>query len=100
MTAASPDAWAALADLQLKIESYEVERLSREFANDLARVTTRVRLSGGGEEGSARTCRRRGRGRDAARDGPVLALAGEWTLASFCEHLRGVEQWTQPSGTG
>jgi hypothetical protein len=25
--------------------------------------------------------------------GPVLPVAGEWTLGSFCEHMHGVDQW-------
>ena len=27
---------------------------------------------------------------------PSLPLAGEWTLAGFCEHLAGLELWPQP----
>jgi hypothetical protein len=60
-------------------------------------VTTLVRLRGGGEEGL---------GEDVSpfRDesatlhamGPVLPVAGEWTLGSFCEHMHGVEQWQKP----
>ena len=51
MTVASPDTWARLAELPLTIESYDFERLSREFAYGHERVTTLIRLRGGGREG-------------------------------------------------
>jgi hypothetical protein len=89
--------WDSLADLPLKIESYEVERLAAQAAYGFERVTTLVRLKGGGEEGL---------GEDVSpfRDesatlhamGPVLPVAGTWTLGSFCEHMHGVEQWRKP----
>ena len=44
-------AWDRLADLPLTIESYDFERLSREFAYGHERVTTLIRLRGGGVEG-------------------------------------------------
>jgi hypothetical protein len=93
--AGTEDTWVALRSLPLVVESYELDRLSATFAYGFERVTTRIRLLGGGAEGW---------GEDVSpfEDesatlhvmGPVLPLAGEWTLESFCDHLAEVEQWT------
>jgi hypothetical protein len=89
--------WGLLADLPLTIESYELERLSALAAFDFKRITTQVRLIGGGADGL---------GEDVSpfQDesstlhvlGPVLPLAGEWTLGSFCAHLAQLDQWPIP----
>jgi hypothetical protein len=80
--------YAHVADLPLTIESYSLERLSRTVSSGFERVTTVIRLRGGGEEGV---------GEDVTYDaddqtrqqelGPVLELAGDWTFDSFSEHL-------------
>jgi hypothetical protein len=85
--------WDELGALPLRIESYAFERLTSQLAN-FERVTTRVRLVGEGVDG---------RGEDVSPyedegdtlhvAGPVLALAGDWTLESFCDHLAEVDQW-------
>jgi hypothetical protein len=87
--------WDRLRSLPLLVESYELDRLSATFSYGFERVTTRIRLLGGGAEG---------RGEDVSPHedegatlhvmGPVLPLAGEWTLESFCDHLAEVDQWT------
>ena len=46
MTTAGSGAWSNLAELPLTIESYEFERLSRQFSYGHERVTTRIRLRG------------------------------------------------------
>ena len=79
------------------IESYELDRLSARLTHDFERVTTRIRLLGGGVDG---------RGEDVSpyeREdntlhvaGPVLPLAGEWTLGSLCERLAELDQWPVP----
>ena len=76
------------------IESYEVEKLSETFAYGFERVTTLVRLKGGGAEGL---------GEDVSpyeneeatlhAAGPVLPLVGEWTLESLCDRLAELDQW-------
>ena len=86
--------WTSLSQLPLAIESYEVERLSAPMSYGHERVTTLVRLLGGGEEGL---------GEDVSpfddesvtlhAMGPVLPVAGEWTLGSFCAHMHDVDQW-------
>jgi hypothetical protein len=86
--------WSSLSTLPLVVESYELDRLTAVQGYGWERVTTRIRLIGGGSEG---------RGEDVSpfegEDdtlhviGPVLPLAGEWTLESFCDHLATLDQW-------
>jgi len=74
--------------LPLAIDGYELEALSLEVRSDFTRLTTVVHLYGAGEEGL---------GEDVTYDageherqlerGPVLPLAGTWTLSSFSRHL-------------
>jgi L-alanine-DL-glutamate epimerase-like enolase superfamily enzyme len=78
----------ALFALPLTVDGYELEQLSVEGS---VRKTMLVRLRGGGEEGL---------GEDVTPFGmepfgdfsppPALDLAGEWTLGSVGEHLRGL----------
>ena len=92
--AADSAPWDRLRDLPLVLESYDYERQSRTFAYGFERVTTLVRLVGNGAEGL---------GEDVSpyedeaptlhAVGPVLPLAGEWTLESFCDHLAALDQW-------
>ncbi len=91
---APADTWVRLRELPLTIESYAFERLSAQFSYGHERVTTRIRLRGGGREGH---------GEDVspheAEDGtlhvlgPVFPLVGDWTLEAFCDHLGSIEQW-------
>jgi hypothetical protein len=78
----------AIADLPLTIEGYALDAHDRRISAEFERVTTVVRLRGSGEEGI---------GEDVTYDpeaqrrqqaaGPVLDLAGTWTLDSFSRHL-------------
>jgi hypothetical protein len=78
----------ALADLPLELEGYALDAHDRRINPDFERVTTVVRLQGAGEEGL---------GEDVVYDpdaqrrqqeaGPVLDLAGSWTLDGFSSHL-------------
>jgi hypothetical protein len=88
--------WTQIADLPLVVESHAIERL--EAPAPAERVTYLVRLRGRGMEGL---------GEDVGGDmldedgaflaaAPALALAGEWTLATFAAHLAGVDVWPQP----
>src|SRR4051794_18962470 len=89
--------WPRLAELPLVVEACEFDRLHAVLAHDFDRITTHVRLVGGGTDGL---------GEDVAvfrEDGttlhelrPSLPLTGEWTLAGFCEHLAGLALWPEP----
>ena len=75
-------------DLPLTIEGYGLDGREQQVSPTYLRKTTLIRLEGGGEEGL---------GEDVTYDtpehdlqqaaGPVLPLAGEWTLHTFSQHL-------------
>jgi L-alanine-DL-glutamate epimerase-like enolase superfamily enzyme len=81
-----------VADLPLTIEGYDLEGLVQLVSSDFERKSTIIHLQGAGEEGL---------GEDVVYDpvdheiaqqaGPILPLAGEWTLRSFSEHLATLE---------
>ena len=85
----------ALADLPLQIDAYTLEGRSRhikagEFEMD--RLTTTIHLQGGGEEGLGEDVVYTPELQQAQQDaGPVLPLAGGWTLDSFSRHLDGLD---------
>jgi hypothetical protein len=89
--------WPRLADLPLVVESCEYDRLHAVLANEFNRVTTHVRLIGAGADGL---------GEDISlmeEDGtslhevqPALRLEGEWTLASFSDHLATLDLFVKP----
>ena len=85
------DQWPALAQLPLVVEELGYGRLDPGSGFGDAHATRLVRLAGAGHEGL---------GEDITLflepEGPDLALAGEWTLGSFCAHLETLEQW--PNG--
>jgi L-alanine-DL-glutamate epimerase-like enolase superfamily enzyme len=89
--------WPRLAPLPLVVEAYEYERLHAVLAYEFDRVTTHVRLVGGGTEGLGEDSSAfREDGTTLHETRPTLALAGEWTLAGFCEHLAGLTLWPEP----
>ena len=77
-----------LAALPLTIESYELERLEQPVTRGFTRVTTVVHLDGDGVEGVGEdvTWYTEHHDREQAA-GPVLPLAGDWTLRSFSDVL-------------
>jgi hypothetical protein len=89
--------WPRLAELPLVVESCEYDRLHAVLSHEFQRVTTHVRLAGAGADGL---------GEDVSihvEDGTslhetqlALPLAGEWTLATFSDHLATLDQFTTP----
>jgi hypothetical protein len=89
--------WDLLAGLPVSIEGYELEGLSQQFGPEFERLTTIIRLRGGGEVGE---------GEDVTYDGldqtnlqvagPVHDLAGDHTLASFSDLLEGIDLFPDP----
>jgi len=89
--------WELLADLPVEIEDYALEPLSAKVSSDFERKSTVIRLRGAGEDGA---------GEDVTYDavdhdilqatGPSLPLAGRFTLASFAEHLAGLQLFSEP----
>ena len=74
----------AVAELPLRIESYELERLEQPVSSNFTRVSTVIHLRGAGEEGVGEDVTY-----DAAQHPPPadLPLAGEHTLDSFSAAL-------------
>jgi L-alanine-DL-glutamate epimerase-like enolase superfamily enzyme len=89
--------YTRVADLPLEISDYELEGLSKTVSSGFERVSTVIRLGGAGDEGA---------GEDVTYDsglqraqqelGPVLPLAGGWTVDSFSRHLDEID--TFPAG--
>jgi L-alanine-DL-glutamate epimerase-like enolase superfamily enzyme len=89
--------WPRMAELSLVVEACEFERLDALLANDFERVTTHVRLAGGGAEGLGEDVSPfREDGTTLHETRPSLPVAGEWTLAGFCDHVATLELWPQP----
>jgi L-alanine-DL-glutamate epimerase-like enolase superfamily enzyme len=84
--------YARVADLPLTIDDYALEGLSRTVSSGFERLTTVIRLRGGGEEGVGEDVTYEGDDHVAQQEhGPVLPLAGEWTFEAFSEHLAAVD---------
>jgi hypothetical protein len=89
--------WPRLADLPLVVESCGYDGLHAVLAGDFNRVTTHVRLIGAGAEGVGEdisVMEEDGTSLHEAR--PALGLEGEWTLASFSDHLATLELFVEP----
>src|ERR671917_554401 len=89
--------WPRLADLSLVVESCEYDRLHALLANDFNRVTTHVRVIGAGADGlgeDVSLMEEDGTSLHEAR--PALGLEGEWTLASFSDHLATLDLFVKP----
>jgi L-alanine-DL-glutamate epimerase-like enolase superfamily enzyme len=86
--------WDRLRDLPLVVEAYAFERQARTFSYGFERVTTLVRLTGGGAEGLGEDV---SPFQDEAPTlhvlAPELPLTGEWTLEAFCDRLAETDQW-------
>ncbi len=88
MLGASAASYTRFAGLPLEVDSYELERLEKPVTRGFTRVTTVVHLRGGAEEGLGEdvTWYAEHHDREQAA-GPVLPLAGSWTLDSFSSAL-------------
>ena len=83
--------WPRIAELPLTIDAVAYDRLDPGAPQQRAHGTRLVKLSGDGAEGLAEDITR-----FLGEDPPDLMLQGEWTLASFCDHLGTLNQW--PAG--
>jgi len=89
--------WDLLAELPVTIGDYSLSGLEENVSSDFERKSTVITLRGGGLAGS---------GEDVTYDavdqeilqaqGPSLPLAGDHTLASFAELLRGLPLFPEP----
>ena len=89
--------WPRLAELPLVIESCEYDRLHAVLAYEFQRVTTHVRLVGAGADGLGEDVSIQVEDGSSLHEAqPALPLAGEWTLAGFCDHLATLDPWPKP----
>src|SRR5919198_809256 len=65
-----------------------------DVSSAFTRVSTLIRLRGGGEEGIGEDVTYDAVDHDVLQSaGPVLPLAGERTLGEFCDHLEALDLW-------
>jgi hypothetical protein len=83
-----------LADLPLRIEGYALEGLTRDVSSAFTRASTVIRMHGAGAEGVGEDVTYDAVDHEALQAArPVLPLAGEWTLGSFCDHVEALDLW-------
>jgi L-alanine-DL-glutamate epimerase-like enolase superfamily enzyme len=87
-----------VADLPLVVEGSGLEQLEQAVSSDFVRTTTHIRLRGGGEVGVGEDVTYDGEAHDQMLAAPPHPLEGEWTIASFSEHLDGLELFPEPPG--
>jgi hypothetical protein len=74
-----------LADLPVEIDGYRLEGLKAEVSSGFERLSTVVRLAGGGHEGIGEDVVYDGVDQTALQEaGPVQPLAGRYALGDFC----------------
>jgi L-alanine-DL-glutamate epimerase-like enolase superfamily enzyme len=82
------ETYARIAELPLEIEGYRLERLEAPVTRDLNRVTTLVRLTGGGEEGLGEDVTWYAEAHDREQAAGATRLqGGAWTLEAFSSAL-------------
>ncbi|MCO5316289.1 MAG: hypothetical protein M9938_09030 [Solirubrobacterales bacterium] len=90
--------WDRVADLPLDIESYELEGLSFSPNPDFERLSTVIRISGGGETGLGEDITYEGLDQIALQDaGSTLDLTGPKTVGEFCELTGSLDLFPTPA---
>ena len=89
--------YAGVADLPLEVDSYKLEPLELDVSSDFTRVSTVVRLRGGGHEGIGEDVTYEGLDQIAFQDeGPSQPLPGSHTLDSFAGLVGGLDLFPSP----
>jgi L-alanine-DL-glutamate epimerase-like enolase superfamily enzyme len=84
--------WDLLAGLELEVEGYTLEGLRESVSSDFERLSTIIHLEGAGQEGIGEDVTYDAEDHQALQQaGPVQPLTGRFTIASFCEHIEGLE---------
>jgi hypothetical protein len=97
MTGTEDSTWSRLAGLALRVEEYELDGLVRQVSSAFERKTTVIRMRGAGEEGVGEDVTYDAVDHEIAQAaGPSLALAGEYTLGSFGEHVAALDLFPEP----
>ena len=80
--------WERLAGLSLQIDSYDLEPLQATVSSEFERKSTVIRLAGADEVGLGEDVTYDAVDHEVLQDaGPVLPLAGSWTIGSFSEQI-------------
>ena len=78
----------AVRDLPLIVDDYALDGLEQQVSSGFLRKSTVIRLAGAGEEGLGEDVTYEATEHDLVQaQGPVHPLAGEWTIATFSDHL-------------
>jgi L-alanine-DL-glutamate epimerase-like enolase superfamily enzyme len=86
-----------IAELPLIVEEYALDRLERDVSSSFTRVSTVVKLYGAGTEGVGEDVVYDAVDHDILQEaGPVLPLAGDWTLGAFCDHVERLDAFPKP----
>ena len=81
-----------LADLPLRVDGYQLEGLRANVSSGFERLSTVVHLHGDGSEGIGEDVVYDAEDQVALQEaGPVLDLAGSYTLGEFCERIDGLD---------
>lgn len=92
-----PTLWEAVADLPLHVETVALSRLQADVSSDFTRVSTVIHLHGDGMQGVGEDVSYDAEDHDALQAaGPASGLEGRWTVASFCDHVEGLDLWPRP----
>src|SRR3954447_14368008 len=93
-----PATYERVAGLPLRIEGYELDGLRRNVSSGFERVSTLIRLRGGGHEGVGEDVTYSAQEQEAFQAaGPSLELTGERTLDAFAERVGSLDLF--PDGT-
>jgi L-alanine-DL-glutamate epimerase-like enolase superfamily enzyme len=91
--------WGLISHLQLEVEGYALERLNSPSTSGFLRSSTVIALRGRGHEGIGEDVTYANEDHDALNAaGPILPLAGSWTLERFSAHLGGLDLFPAPPG--
>ena len=89
--------WEQLAGLRVEVDSYSLQGLEQQYTPEFSRLTTVIRMAGGGEEGVGEDVIYEGLDHVSLQAaGPVLDLAGSHTLGSLAERLDGLDLFPDP----
>ena len=87
-----------VADLPLRVAGYHLDALRRNVSSGFERVSTLIRLRGGGTDGVGEDVTYSAEEQEAFQAaGPILDLAGDWTLDGFSERVGSFDLF--PDGT-
>ncbi|MEA2425796.1 MAG: hypothetical protein QOH13_2206 [Thermoleophilaceae bacterium] len=83
-----------IAELPVQIDTYSLEGLELKVSEEFTRLTTLIRLAGGGHEGVGEDVTYDALDQVALQEaGATLTLAGSYTLRSFREHIDSLDLW-------